>query len=103
MPHSDRPGCQFRAQRGPGGQCAIAVMLDSERHIQHLAPMQSLGFGERDGTSSARVEAIGEIFAKGNFGAAPSATITHDMWEKWVFLATLAGATSTMRAPVGAI
>ena len=102
MKHLDVLDAKFGRERVLGGQCAIAVMLSPERHIVQLAPMQSLGFGERDGAMSPRVEAIAAIFAKGNFGAAASATIMQDMWEKWVFLATLAGCTSAMRAPVGA-
>jgi 2-dehydropantoate 2-reductase len=65
--------------------------------------MQSLGFGERDGKMTDRVGAIAETFASGNFGAQASDHILHDMWEKWIFLATLAASTSVMRAPVGHI
>jgi 2-dehydropantoate 2-reductase len=86
-----------------GGQCAIAVTLDEHRHVVQLAPMQSLGFGERDGKMTERVGAIAETFASGNFGAQASDHILHDMWENWIFLATLAASTSVMRAPVGHI
>jgi 2-dehydropantoate 2-reductase len=103
MRHLDVLDAEFGAERVLGGQCQIAVTLDADRHIVQLAPMQSLGFGQRDGSPSPRVQAIAESFAKASFDAAASATILHDMWEKWVFLATLAGSTSAMRAPVGAI
>ncbi len=103
MAHLDRLDQAFGAERVLGGQCAIAVTLNAERHILQLAPLQALTFGERAGGSSDRVRAIAEIFARGNFGAQPSETILQDMWEKWVFLATLAGVTSTMRAAVGPI
>jgi 2-dehydropantoate 2-reductase len=86
-----------------GGQCAIAVTLNEKREIVQLAPMQSLTFGERDGKMSDRVKAIADIFAKGNFGSQATDNILQEMWEKWVFLATLAGSTSLMRAPVGDI
>jgi 2-dehydropantoate 2-reductase len=91
------PGCVL------GGQCAIAVTLDEHRHVVQLAPMQSLSFGERDGKMTDRVRTIAGIFASGNFGAQASDNILHEMWEKWVFLATLAASTSVMRAPVGHI
>jgi 2-dehydropantoate 2-reductase len=103
MRHLDVLDATFGADRVLGGQCQIAVTLDADRRIVQLAPMQSLGFGERDGSNSPRVQAILETFSAAGFGAAASATILHDMWEKWVFLATLAGSTSAMRAPVGAI
>jgi 2-dehydropantoate 2-reductase len=37
------------------------------------------------------------------FDARRSDDIVYDMWEKWVFLATLAGATCLMRASIGQI
>ena len=69
----------------------------------HLQPMQSLNFGERDGKMSDRVRAIAEVFASGNFGAAASEHVMQDMWEKWVFLASLAASTCLMRTSVGNI
>ena len=86
-----------------GGLCAIAVTLNEEREVVQLKPMQSLNFGERDGKMSDRVRAIAEVFASGNFGAAASEHIMQDMWEKWVFLASLAASTSLMRTSVGNI
>jgi len=65
--------------------------------------MQSLAFGERNGKMSERVRAIADVFAGGNFGSAASDHIMQDMWEKWVFLATLAASTSLMRTSVGNI
>jgi 2-dehydropantoate 2-reductase len=103
MRHLDVLEQKFGAGCVLGGQCAIAVTLDEHRHVVQLAPMQSLGFGERDGKMTDRVGAIAETFASGNFGAQASDHILHDMWEKWIFLATLAASTSVMRAPVGHI
>ena len=65
--------------------------------------MQSLGFGERDGKLSDRVQAIADVMGSGKFGAAASTQVIQDMWEKWVLLATIASSTSLMRAPVGHI
>src|SRR4051794_8714535 len=94
---------RFGAERVLGGLCGIAVTLNEAREVVHLMPMQSLSFGERDGKMSNRVRAIAEIFAGGNFGSAASEHIMQDMWEKWVFLATLAASTCLMRASVGNI
>lgn len=103
MRHLDVLDAKFGRERVLGGQCAIAVTLNDQREIVQLAPMQSLGFGERDGKTSERVKAIADAFASGNFGSQASDAIMQDMWEKWVFLATLAGTTSLMRAAVGHI
>ena len=56
--------------------------------------MQSLNFGERDGSLSDRVRAIAEVFASGKLGSVASENIVQEMWEKWVFLASLAASTS---------
>ena len=81
----------------------LAVTLNEAREVVQLAPMQSLIFGERDGKLSDRVRAIDAVFKSGNFGAVASEHILHDMWEKWVFLASLAASTSLMRTSPGNI
>jgi len=103
MKHLDVLEQRFGANAVLGGQCAIAVTLNAQREIIQLTPMQSLGFGERDGKMSDRVRSIADVMAAGKFGAAASTQVIQDMWEKWVFLASLAASTSTMRAAVGPI
>ena len=103
MRHLDVLEQRFGANAVLGGLCAIAATLNDNREIVQLAPMQSLGFGERDGRISDRVQAIAETMSSGQFGAAASKQVIHDMWEKWVFLASLAASTCTMRAAVGHI
>jgi 2-dehydropantoate 2-reductase len=94
---------KFGREHVLGGLCAIAVTLNDKREVVQLAPMQSLNFGERDGKLSDRVRAIAEMMASGNFGSVASEHIVQEMWEKWVFLASLAASTSLMRASVGDI
>jgi len=103
MLHLDSLDAKFGRERVLGGLCAIAATLNEKREVVQLAPMQSLGFGERAGGMSDRVKAIAEIFAAGNCGAAASEHVVQDMWEKWVFLASLAAATCLMRTSVGNI
>ena len=103
MSHLDVLDKKFGRERVLGGLCAIGATLNEKREVVQLAPMQSLGFGERDGNMSDRVKAIGEAFAKGNCGIAPSGQVMQDMWEKWVFLASLAASTCLMRTSVGNI
>src|SRR5258708_2255693 len=103
MRHLDVLDKKFGAARVLGGLCAIAATLSEAREVVQLAPMQSLNFGERDGGMSDRVRAIAAVFAADNTGAVASEHIMQDMWEKWVFLATLAASTSLMRTSVGNI
>src|SRR6202161_488450 len=103
MRHLDVLDGKFGRERVLGGLCAIAVTLNDKREVVQLAPMQSLNFGERDGRLSERVQAIADAMASGNFGSVASEHIVQEMWEKWVFLASLAASTSLMRATVGNI
>jgi 2-dehydropantoate 2-reductase len=86
-----------------GGQCQISSTLDAQGHVIHLNDMQLVGFGELDGTRSARIEAVNENLSGANFEAQLSTRILQDMWEKWMFIATLAGITCLMRAALGDI
>jgi 2-dehydropantoate 2-reductase len=86
-----------------GGFCAIAATLDSNGHILHLNKNHVLRFGELSGVLSSRVASMSEQVNSTNMDAKASATIIHDMWEKWVMLASLAGITCLMRGSVGAI
>src|SRR3954467_266963 len=103
MLHLDVLDGKFGRERVLGGLCAIAVTLNEQREVVQLAPMQSLNFGERDGKLSDRVRAIAECFESGKFGAVASERIVQEMWEKWVFLASLAASTCLMRTSVGNI
>src|SRR5207302_2519115 len=103
MRHLDVLDKKFGAARVLGGLCAIAATLNEAREVVQLAPMQSLSFGERDGALSERVRAIAKVFESGKFGAMASEHIMQDMWEKWVFLASLAASTCLMRTSVGNI
>src|SRR3569833_4231535 len=103
MRHLDMLDQKFGRERVLGGLCGIAVTLNEHREVVQLHPMQSLTFGERDGKLSDRVRAIADVMASGNFNTVASEQIIHDMWENWVFLASLAASTSLMRAAVGHI
>src|SRR3979490_3157733 len=103
MLHLDVLDKNFGRERVLGGLCAIAVTLSDKREVVQLNPMQSLNFGERDGKMSDRVRAVAEAIASGKFGSVASEYIVQEMWEKWVFLATLAASTCLMRTSIGNI
>jgi 2-dehydropantoate 2-reductase len=103
MKHLDTLDAKFGKERVLGGLCAIAATLNEKREVVQLQPMQSLNYGERDGKLSDRVKAIDEAFKSGINGATASENIMQDMWEKWVFLSSLAASTSLMRTSVGNI
>ena len=103
MRHLDLLDARFGAEHVLGGQCIIAATLDAEGVVRHLNPSHSLTFGERNGSRSQRVERVAQAMSNARFEPRLSTTILQDMWDKWVFLASLAGITCLMRAPVGNI
>jgi 2-dehydropantoate 2-reductase len=103
MRQLDLLDARFGPERVLGGQCVIAATLDERGAIQHLNQSHSLTFGERNGQASERMQEITPTLANCGFDARPSSTILQDMWDKWMFLASLAGITCLLRGSVGSI
>jgi 2-dehydropantoate 2-reductase len=103
MRHLDLLDARFGAEHVLGGSCFIAATLDAHGVVRHLNKGHGLTYGERDGPRSERVERIEQAMAKARFEPRLSTSILQDMWEKWVFLASLAAITCLMRASVGDI
>lgn len=103
MRHLETLEERFGADHVLGGLCAIAATLDDQGIVRHLNDLHVLTFGERDGRESARIKAVAELFAPAKVQWRLSTQIIQEMWEKWVFLSTLAAATCLLRASVGDI
>ncbi len=103
MRHLDVLEARFGGEPVLGGQCYIAATLDPDGAVVHLNNDHELSFGERAGGRSARIDAIAAEMAGALFKPHASEQILQEMWEKWVFLATLAGSTCLMRATIGDI
>ncbi|MEN3213175.1 2-dehydropantoate 2-reductase [Methylorubrum populi] len=101
--HLDVLDRAFGAERVLGGSCGIVATLTRDGEIRQMTELHTLTYGERDGTRSERVARIEAQMEGARFQARASDKILLEMWEKWVFLATLAGATTLMRSAVGDI
>ena len=101
--HLDVLDARFTPARVLGGRVLIASTLNAAREIVQLNDVHDIAFGERGAASSSRVEAIGREFAPAHCEHRVSAEILHDLWEKWVFLSTLAAVTCLCRASIGDI
>jgi 2-dehydropantoate 2-reductase len=101
--HIDFLAGRFGSGAVLGGQCVISATLDFEGRILHLNDFHALSFGERDGSVSARAEAIAAVLSGARFDSHLSKAILQEMWEKWVLIAAMAGISCLMRATVGDI
>lgn len=88
-----------------GGVAKIPATLAADGTVRHLGRFQSLIFGARAGQEATRPLAEELVATASNAGIESklSDDIEQELWEKWVFLATLAAATCLTRSPVGRI
>lgn len=103
MRHFDVLDANFGADRVLGGWCFIVARLEESGVVVHSSDVHGLAFGERSGERTPRVEAIARTMTGARFEARASEVIRLELWEKWTFLATLAGSTCLARASVGDI
>ena len=93
----------YGAERVMGGVGYVATTIDRPGVIRQTGPMQRLIFGEHDGSRSARAEAFLAACLAGGIRAELSDDIVREIWQKFVFLVALSGATTTIRRPIGPI
>ncbi len=86
-----------------GGLCFISAALADNGAILHLGRPASITFGERDGGTSARVDAFAALCAQAGIDHRASDSIVQEQWIKFSFLASLAAGTCLMRASIGEI
>jgi 2-dehydropantoate 2-reductase len=86
-----------------GGVGYIAANIDRPGVIKHTGTMQRLIFGEYDGRRSSRAQALLDACVRGGINAELSDDIRKAIWEKFVFLVGLSGATATIRDTIGPI
>jgi len=101
--HLDALDSRFGRSRVLGGLAHIGVVLSDAGHIEHLNTLEFFALGVRDEIQQVRTQALYSILGRGGFAPRLSLSIMQDMWEKFAFLATYAGITCLMRAPIGAI
>lgn len=103
MHHIDVLTQRFGEHAVLGGVCYVATEIDSQGRIVQLADFQNLTYGELDGKKTSRIEAVYQEFSGAGFETAVSGNILRDMWEKWVWLASLGAITCLLRGNIGEI
>ena len=103
LSHVDDLNRVFGAERVLGGFAKIAVTMLPDGTIKHLNDWRYITFGEQNGVMSERLGVVKALFDRTSVVATAVPNIMAGMWEKLVHLATVAGATSVMRANIGEI
>ena len=103
MRHMDVLARRFSPRNLVGCALKVATTLDDDGGIVQLTPMQELAYGELDGSTTPRIEALDALLRGADIGARRSNAIRREMWEKWILLAALGATTCLMRGTVGEI
>lgn len=86
-----------------GGVAYISATIAAPGVIKHLNKLHKLTFGEIDGRQSPRLDKLQALCTAAGFDAEVSNDINKALWEKFVFLVTLASATGSTRHSLGPI
>lgn len=86
-----------------GGVAYIGTHISRPGVITQKGPMQRLVFGEFDGRRSRRAEEFLAACQRGGINAEISPDIRSEIWQKFVFLASMAAVTAATRKPLGPV
>jgi len=101
--HVEKIAARFPQARVWGGVARISAALQNDGAIHHADDFARIDFGARDGRSDALADELAALYAKTHVVAIHSPNILREMWDKLVFLATLAGMNTLMRATIADI
>ena len=94
---------QFGKSRVMGGVAHIATMITDTGAVKQLTDLNLLTVGPRAPEHEALAKEFIEFCKKADFDSAYNENIDQVLWDKWVFLATLASMTTLCRGSVGDI
>ncbi len=99
---SGRAGRGLREERVLGGLCHISVTLEEDGAIRQFGALERLTFGSRQPAQPVPAWVGDALRALGSH-AIESDDVIGAMWDKFAFIATLAGITCLMRGAIGDI
>ncbi len=91
------------AKHAIGAVTQISASIEAPGVIRHHGDFARLIFGELDGSDSWRTECLEAACASAGIEARISRNIEVEIWEKFIFLAPMAGATAFYRAAIGEV
>lgn len=101
--HLDILDRQFGKERVMGGIAHIAATISESGSIQQLTELNLFTIGPRAPGQEVLSHELFTLCKKADFDSFYKENIEQALWDKWVFLATLAGMTTLCRGSVGEI
>lgn len=94
---------ELGAARVIGGLSKVFSQIEAPGVIRHANPGAYIEIGELDGSTSPRVEALREAFAKAGVDTKASTDIRTALWKKLLTVSSWAGLGALARSPMGVI
>jgi 2-dehydropantoate 2-reductase len=101
--HMETLDQHFGRARVMGGVAHIAATITNSGAVKQLTDLHTLTVGHRDPAHEQLAREFSALCEQAAFDHTYSEKIEQSLWDKWVFLATLAGMTTLCRGPVGKI
>ncbi len=103
LAHLDRLDAAFGVDRVLGAVCYVSAAIAADGAIEQLNDAQDVIFGGRGAVAADRLEAVARALAVGRYRVRRSPAVRQEMWEKFVFIATIAAGTTLARGAIGPI
>ncbi len=91
------------AEQTVGGAAYIATVIEKPGVIKHTSSFARMRFGRADKRPDATLQAFADAGKAAKLDVDISADISVELWEKFIFLTAMSGATSALRSPIGPI
>ncbi|MBU3549970.1 2-dehydropantoate 2-reductase [Polynucleobacter sp. MWH-Berg-3C6] len=103
LTHLDTLDHQFGKDRVMGGVAHIAATISESGSVKQLTELCSFTIGPRTPAQESLSQEFFALCKKADFDSFYKENIEQTLWDKWVFLATLAGMTTICRGSIGDI
>lgn len=103
MRHMDALTDRFGADRVYGGVAMVQTRLGDGGEIVEVGKLAQLIYGPVTDTPVLDPAGVHAALDAGTFTATATENAVQDLWDKWVFLATMGACNCLMRAPIGRI
>jgi 2-dehydropantoate 2-reductase len=86
-----------------GGAAYISTVISAPGVIKHSSQFAAMRFGRADGQADATLTAFAQACKAAKVDGSISTNIERELWEKFIFLTAMSGATAALRSPIGPI
>lgn len=94
---------KFGQENIAGGLAHISSTVNDDGTIEHFSDFKKITFGSRYQSQDERLKQFSDICKKTKFDTVISQNINLDLWKKWIFISTVAGATTLFSCSLGEI